>query len=105
MYKRNETMDIMKKADAPLSNKELHKSCLIIAVEELSELRKAITKMLRYDEPTEEMIDNLHEEYADVTICLSWVNDICNLDADKIDEWYRYKANRIAGHVKEGVFR
>lgn len=61
-----------------------------IAIEELSELNKEITKDLRGNGNKE----NIKEEIADVYIMLSQLIIIYEIDKDKIDEMIEYKINR-----------
>ena len=71
---------------------------LIIAMEELAELQQALSKFLRKI-PN---MDNLHEEYADVLICLEWIKQYCQLDDEEIDKWYLYKKQRIDKRYENG---
>lgn len=71
---------------------------LIISMEELAELQQALSKFLR-KKPN---IDNLHEEYADVLICLEWIKEYCNLDEEEIKKWYFYKKKRIDKRYEKG---
>ena len=71
---------------------------LIIAMEELAELQQALSKFLR-KKPN---IDNLHEEYADVLICLEWIKQYCQLDDEEINKWYLYIQQRIDKRYENG---
>ena len=55
---------------------------LIIAMEELAELQQALSKFLR-KKPN---MDNLHEEFADVMICMEWIKMYCHLEEAEILE-------------------
>ena len=48
----------------------------MICVEELAELQQALSKFLR-KKPD---MDNLHEEFADVMICMEWIKMYCHLE-------------------------
>lgn len=63
---------------------------LVVCMEELAELQQAISKFIR----GKDNISNLHEEYADVTICLEKVHRICGLDSKLIIDWIDIKNNR-----------
>ena len=71
---------------------------LIIAMEELAELQQALSKFLR----RKPNMDNLHEEYADVLICLEWIKQYCQLSDEEIDKLYLYKRQRIDERYKNG---
>ena len=71
---------------------------LIIAMEELAELQQALSKFLR----RKPNMDNLHEEYADVLICLEWLKQCSQLSDEEIDKWYLYKRQRIDERYKNG---
>lgn len=66
---------------------------LTIASEECAELIQAISKVKRngfrgvYER-------NLHEEVADVLICIAELVSLGYLDVDKIIEWQKFKVNR-----------
>lgn len=74
---------------------------LIIGIEELSELQKELTKILRGKENREHLL----EEYADVLICLEWIKQHCSLSEEEINQWIDKKSERIAKKLEEGVFR
>lgn len=63
---------------------------LIVTMEELAELQQAISKYLR-DKPD---FDNIHEEVADVLLCLDKLIHHLDLSPDYIREWLRYKLER-----------
>ena len=66
---------------------------LTIATEECAELIQAITKLKRsgfYDRSK----NDLHEEAADVLICITELVALGYLDIDKVREWQKFKVNR-----------
>ena len=66
---------------------------LTIASEECAELIQAITKVKRYGF-RDEYEDNLHEEVADVLICISELVCLGYLDIDKVADYQKLKINR-----------
>ena len=66
---------------------------LIITSEECAELIQAITKVKRYGF-RDEYEDNLHEEVADVLICISELVCLGYLDIDKVADYQKLKINR-----------
>lgn len=66
---------------------------MLQAIEELSELQRAITRVIKA--PADR--DNLHEEVADVEIMLMQLRHI--FDEDEIDEWKDSKLERLARMV------
>lgn len=66
---------------------------LTITSEESAELIQAISKVKRYGfrDVHEE---NLHEEVADVLICITELVALGYLDIDKVREWQKFKINR-----------
>ena len=66
---------------------------LTIASEECAELIQAITKVKRYGFH-DEYEENLHEEVADVLICIAELVCLGYLDIDKVREWQKFKINR-----------
>ena len=78
---------------------------LEVAIEELSELIKEITKFLRNDTDAES-VEHITEEMADVYIILEQLRVLFKNDEEierkmrmKIDRLY----NRLPGHYREGV--
>lgn len=69
---------------------------IIVAIEELSELQKALTKYLRKS-VCAEVIANIHEEMVDVEIMLAQLKVIFGED----DGVRRKKLEHLAGLVKE----
>ena len=66
---------------------------LTIATEECAELIQAITKVKRYGFNGLYQ-SNLHEEVADVLICIAELVSLGYLDIDKVIEWQKFKVNR-----------
>lgn len=66
---------------------------LIITSEECAELIQAITKVKRYGF-RDEYEDNLHEEVADVLICISELVCLGYLDIDKVAKYQELKIDR-----------
>lgn len=63
---------------------------ILTCMEELSELTQAISKCERNrlgDEYSKEDLDNLHEEVADVLICIRTLKHLFNLDSNRIKAW------------------
>lgn len=71
---------------------------LIIAMEELAELQQALSKFLR-KKPD---MDNLHEEFADVMICMEWIKEYCHLEEVEISKWLNYKQSRLVQRYENG---
>lgn len=66
---------------------------LTIASEECAELIQSITKIKRYGFH-DEYEDNLHEEVADVLICITELLCLGYLDIDKIRNYQKLKIDR-----------
>ena len=66
---------------------------LIITSEECVELIQAISKIKRYGFH-DEYEDNLHEEVADVLICITELVCLGYLDIDKVRDYQKLKINR-----------
>ena len=66
---------------------------LTIASEECAELIQAITKVKRYGFH-DEYEDNLHEEVADVLICITELVCLGYLDIDKVAKYQELKIER-----------
>ena len=66
---------------------------LTIATEECAELIQAITKLKR-DGFYDRYKNDLHEEVADVLICITELVALGYLDIDKVREWQKFKINR-----------
>lgn len=66
---------------------------LTIASEECAELIQSISKVKRYGFH-DEYEDNLHEEVADVLICITELVCLGYLDIDKVRDYQKLKINR-----------
>lgn len=66
---------------------------LTIATEECAELIQAISKVKRYGFH-DDYEDNLHEEVADVLICITELVCLGYLDIDKVADYQKLKINR-----------
>lgn len=66
---------------------------LTIASEECAELIQSITKVKRYGFH-DEYEENLHEEVADVLICIAELVCLGYLDIDKVRDYQKLKINR-----------
>ena len=66
---------------------------LTIASEECAELIQAIQKVKRYGF-NNEYEGNLHEEVADVLICITELVCLGYIDVDKVKEWQKFKIDR-----------
>lgn len=66
---------------------------LTITSEECAELIQAITKLKRYGF-YERYKNDLHEEVADVLICITELVALGYLDIDKVVSWQKIKVNR-----------
>lgn len=75
---------------------------LIIAMEEMSELQKEISKGLRGKED----LDNILEELADVSIALEYIKMIYGIDQNLINKAINVKIDRLEDHLdKYGIMR
>lgn len=79
---------------------------LTIASEECAELIQSITKVKRYGFH-DKYEDNLHEEVADVLICITELVCLGYLDIDKVKDYQKLKINREIERAvqKEGELR
>ena len=66
---------------------------LTVATEECAELIQAITKLKRYGFH-DKYEENLHEEVADVLICIAELVCLGYLDIDKVKDYQKLKINR-----------
>lgn len=66
----------------------------IISMEECSELIKAVSKILRNGELTDDLKHDLTEEMADVYICLSILLLVYDISWSELQEWIWYKIER-----------
>lgn len=75
---------------------------LTIAAEECAELIQAITKVKRYGFDGLYQ-SNLHEEVADVLICITELVALGYLDIDEVVSWQEFKVNREVEKVIKKV--
>lgn len=87
-YPQNKILDLDKVAR--LNGEGL---TLTIATEECAELIQAITKLKRYGF-YDRYKNNLHEEVADVLICITELVCLGYLDIDKVKDYQKLKINR-----------
>ena len=85
-----------------LASKEGQQGSLVIAIEECSELQKAITKYLRYHEKVSEnelsrLKENTAEEMADVLIAMKMAQHSMDINSEDITKWYEAKMQRNMG--------
>lgn len=73
---------------------------LDIAIEELSELMKAICKVRRHSYTQRDYLVNLAEEMADVEIVLAELKLMFD-NEDNVKEWKDYKLDRLEKRLKE----
>ena len=71
---------------------------IVVAIEELAELQKELTKELRYSKQS----DTIAEEMADVEIILEQLKLIFN-NADKVKNHKEFKLKRLDKSIKGGV--
>ena len=69
---------------------------MVMAIEEMSELTKELCKHRR----GRDNVEAIAEEIADVEIMLRQMVMLFDC-ADKVDEFRRYKLERLAGRIKE----
>ena len=82
----------------------------IIAMEELAELQKAISKWVRFNTSCIKPDDlsrgtnylNLVEEMADVTIILEMVKHMGNVSTADLNQMIAYKVNRLEHKLADG---
>lgn len=87
-YPQNKILDLDKVAH--INGKGL---TLTIATEECAELIQAITKLKRYGF-YDRYKNDLHEEVADVLICITELVALGYLDIDKVKDYQKLKINR-----------
>ena len=79
----------------------------LVAMEELSELQKAVSKLVRYPEEKTKPFDfkglrnNLIEEMADVLICMDQLINFYKIDRSEIQELIQAKQERQAKRLEE----
>lgn len=81
----------------------------LVAVEELSELQKAITKLIRYPERSTEPLEykglwsNLVEEMADVLIIMDQMKYYYGVSDEEINDIIQAKQERMMKNYREGL--
>lgn len=81
----------------------------LVAVEELSELQKAITKLIRYPERSTKLLEykglrsNLVEEMADVLIVMDQMKYYYGVSDDEINDIIQAKQERMMKNYREGL--
>lgn len=79
----------------------------LVAMEELSELQKAVSKLVRYPEERTKPFDfkglrnNLIEEMADVLICMDQLIEYYQIERHEIQELIQAKQERQAKRLEE----
>lgn len=79
----------------------------LVAMEELSELQKAVSKLVRYPEERTKPFDfkglrnNLIEEMADVLICMDQLIEYYQIERSEIQEFIQAKQARQAKRLEE----
>ena len=73
---------------------------LIVAVEELAELQKEITKHLRGENNQE----HITEEIADVEIMLEQVKMMCDINESQITVWKKRKRERLKKKLEDDCY-
>ena len=75
-----------------------HKMQSVIAIEEMSELTKELSKMIR----NKGNHNHLVEELADVMICLMQVREMYNIKDNELQNMINYKLERLKERLKNG---
>ena len=81
----------------------------LVAVEELSELQKAITKLIRYPEKSTQPLEykglrsNLVEEMADVLIVMDQMKYYYGISDDETNDIIQAKQERMMKNYREGL--
>ncbi|MCU9808349.1 hypothetical protein LEQ06_09335 [Paraclostridium sp. AKS46] len=74
---------------------------LVVAMEELSELQKEISKALR----DRADINNITEEIADVEIVIEKLKKQLNISNYNIEKWKRFKKKELKTFTTKGWFK
>lgn len=75
--------------------------CVLIAIEEMGELTQCLTKYLRAnDENHTYDFDHLHEEFADVLVCMNHLKSIFGFDTQETRKRMLEKLNRAIERSK-----
>lgn len=70
----------------------------MMAIEEMSELTKELSKTLRFG--ISKTIENVTEEIADVEIMLAQLKAMYKISEDDIETCKKYKLKRLAGYLE-----
>lgn len=72
---------------------------------ELAHVCMKLSRKLRGENPTPvlylQIIENLHEEIADVTLCIDLLEDKEFIDSEKVDIWKKRKRERWIERLEE----
>lgn len=75
--------------------------CVLIAIEEMGELTQCLTKYLRAnDENHTYDFDHLHEEFADVLVCMNHLKSIFGFDTQETRKRMLEKLDRAIEKTK-----
>lgn len=74
-----------------------HKMQTVIAIEEMSELTKELTKSIRGEDRHEEIL----EETADVMICIRQIQEMYNLKDEELQNMINRKLDRLRERLEE----
>lgn len=101
----------MVEIDARINNETMNRYGIkmqsLVAMEELSELQKAVSKLVRYPEERTKPFDfkglrnNLIEEMADVLICMDQLIEYYQIERHEIQELIQAKQERQAKRLEE----
>ena len=102
---------LMHELDARINNETMDRYGIerqsLVAMEELSELQKAISKLVRTPEEKTKPLEfkglrhNLIEEMADVLICMDQLINFYKIDRSEIQELIQAKQERQAKRLEE----
>lgn len=102
---------LMHELDARVNNETMDRYGIerqsLVAMEELSELQKAISKLVRNPEEKTKPLEfkglrhNLIEEMADVLICMDQLINFYKIDRSEIQELIQAKQERQAKRLEE----
>ena len=102
---------LMHEIDARINNETMDRYGIerqsLVAMEELSELQKAISKLVRNPEESTKPLEfkglrhNLIEEMADVLICMDQLIEFYKIDRSEIQELIQAKQERQAKRLEE----
>lgn len=102
---------LMRELDARVNNETMDRYGIerqsLVAMEELSELQKAISKLVRNPEEKTKPLEfkglrnNLIEEMADVIICMDQLKEFYQIERHEIQELIQAKQERQAKRLEE----